>query len=86
MTFPMLGYLPFLLLRSKITKGVEMEYPMNTYKVWETELVKKHPIDSHAKWNEAEKKLRFDILSAQPVDGNDKQSSWLTLPRYGICQ
>ena len=38
----------------KITKGVEMEYPMNTYKVWE-QIGKKSPIDSHAKWNEAEK-------------------------------
>lgn len=63
----------------KITKGVEMEYPMSTYKVWE-QIGKKTPIDSHAKWNEVEKKLSFEILSAQPVDGSDKQSSWLTLP------
>lgn len=62
----------------KITKGIEMEYPMNTYRVWE-QIGKKSPIDSHAKWNEVEKKLSFEILSAQPVDGNDKQSSWLTL-------
>ena len=63
----------------KLTKGVEMEYPMNAYKVW-TQIGKKTPIDSHAKWNEVKKKLSFKILSAQPVDGNDKQSSWLTLP------
>lgn len=63
----------------KIIKGVEMVYPMNAYKVWE-QIGKKTPIDSHAKWNEVTKKLRFEILSAQPVDGNDKQSSWLTLP------
>lgn len=63
----------------KITKGVEMEYPMNAYKVW-TQIGKKTHIDSHAKWNEVKKKLRFEIMSAQPVDGNDKQSSWLTLP------
>ena len=63
----------------KITKGVEMKYPMNSYKVW-TQIGKKTPIGSHAKWNEVEKKLNFEILSAQPVDGNDKQSSWLTLP------
>lgn len=62
----------------KITKGVEMQYPMNTYKVWE-QIGKKSPIDSHSKWAEVEKKLRFEILSAQPVDGNDKQSAWLTL-------
>lgn len=62
----------------KITKGLEMKYPMNSYKVWE-QIGKKSQIDSHAKWSEVEKKLRFDILSAQPVDGNNKQSSWLTL-------
>lgn len=63
----------------KITKGVEMQYPMNAYKVWK-QVGKKSPIDSHAKWHEVEQKLCFEILSAQPVDGNDKQSSWLTLP------
>lgn len=63
----------------KITKGVEMEYPMNTYKRW-TQIGKKSSIDSHAKWDDVEKKLSYEILSAQPVDGNDRQSAWLTLP------
>ena len=63
----------------KITKGIEMEYPMNTYKVWE-QIGKKSLIDSHAKWNEVEKKLRFKIIFAQPVDDTNKQSPWLTLP------
>lgn len=62
----------------KIIKNIEMVYPMNAYKVWE-QVGKKTLIDSHAKWNEVKKKLRFEILSAQPVDGNDKQSPWLTL-------
>lgn len=62
----------------KITKAIEMKYPMNSYKMWK-QIGKKSSIDSHAKWNEVEKNLHFDILSAQPVDGNDKQSSWLTL-------
>ena len=62
----------------KIIKSIEMVYPMNAYKVWE-QVGKKTLIDSHAKWNEVKKKLRFEILSAQPVDGNDKQSPWLTL-------
>ncbi len=62
----------------KITKGIKMQYPLNTYKVWE-QIGKKSSIDTHAKWDEVEKKLSFKILSAQPVDGNDKQSSWLTL-------
>ena len=63
----------------KITKGVEMRYPMNSYKVWK-QIAKKSPIDSHAKWHEVEKKLSYSILVAQPVDSGDKQSSWLTLP------
>ena len=62
----------------KFTKGVKMRYPMNSYKVWE-QIGKKSLIDSHAKWNEVEEKLCFKILSAQPVDSNDEQSSWLTL-------
>ncbi|MEY8337449.1 N-6 DNA methylase [Lachnospiraceae bacterium 62-35] len=68
----------------KITKGMEMQYPMNAYKVWEQK-GKKSPIDSHAKWLEVEKMLHFTILSAQPVDRNDKQSSWLTLSDMGFA-
>jgi hypothetical protein len=62
----------------KIIKDVEMKYPMHTYRVWE-QAGRKSPLDSHAKWIDVEKKLTSHILSAQPVDGNDKQSSWLTL-------
>ncbi len=62
----------------KITKGVEMKYPMHTYRIWE-QVGRKSPLDSHAKWIDVEKKLTSHMLSAQPVDGNDKQSSWLTL-------
>ena len=62
----------------KITKGIEMQYPMHTYKAWK-QIGKKTPIDSHAKWNEVEKKLCYELLSAQPVDGSNRQSSWLTL-------
>ena len=62
----------------KITKGVSMKYPMTAYKVWKQKR-KKSYIDSHTKWNELESKLCFKVFSAQPVDGNDRQSSWLTL-------
>lgn len=62
----------------KITKGVEMKYPMHTYRVWK-QVGRKSSLDSHAKWADVEKKLTSHVLSAQPVDGNDKQSSWLTL-------
>lgn len=62
----------------KITKGKEMQYPMHTYKVWK-QIGKKSLLDSHAKWVDVEKKLTPHMLSAQPVDGTDIQSSWLTL-------
>lgn len=62
----------------KITKGTEMKYPMNAYKVWK-QIGKRSSIDSHAKWSQVVKNLNYDILSAQPVDGNDNQSSWLTM-------
>lgn len=62
----------------KITKGTEMKYPMHTYRVWK-QVGRKSSLDSHAKWADVEKKLTSHVLSAQPVDGNDKQSSWLTL-------
>lgn len=62
----------------KITKGIEMKYPMNTYKVWK-QIGKKVSIDSHAKWSQVVNILNYDILAAQPVDGNDRQSSWLTM-------
>lgn len=62
----------------KLKKGIEMKYPVHTYKVWE-QTGRKTSLDSHAKWVDVEKKLTWRMLSAQPVDGNDKQSSWLTL-------
>lgn len=62
----------------RITKGVEMKYPMHSYRIWE-QVGRKSLLDSHTKWVDVEKKLTSHMLSAQPVDGNDKQSSWLTL-------
>lgn len=63
----------------RITKGSKMEYPMSSYRVWK-QIGKKSIIDPHAKWNEVKKGLNVETLSAQPVDNNDKQSAWLTLP------
>lgn len=62
----------------KITKGIEMKYPMNAYRVWKQK-GKKSSIDSHAKWSQVVNNLNYDILSAQPVAGNDNQSAWLTM-------
>lgn len=62
----------------KITKGIEMKYPMKQYKVW-NQMGKKKLIDSHAKWSQVFENLSCEIFDAQPVDGRDKQSSWLTM-------
>lgn len=63
----------------KLTKGKETQYPLKAYKVWH-QPGRKAVIDSHAKWDEVEKLLSSELLSAQPVDQNDRQSAWLTLP------
>lgn len=63
----------------RITKGSKMKYPMNSYRVWK-QIGKKSIIDPHAKWNEVKKGLNVETLTAQPVDNNDNQSAWLTLP------
>ena len=62
----------------KIKKGTKTSYPMNNYKMW-SQFGRKTPIDSHAKWNEVQKKLESTTVSAQPVDASDMQSSWLTM-------
>lgn len=62
----------------KIKKGSKTSYPMKNYKMW-IQGGRKTPIDSHAKWNDVQKKLESVTVSAQPVDGNDLQSSWLTM-------
>ena len=68
----------------KFTKSVEMEYPMRNYKVW-SQVGKKTTIDSHAKWYQAAQNMTSETLDAQPVDGNDKQSSWLTMSDMGFA-
>lgn len=62
----------------KITKGVEMKYPLYQYKVWRQN-GGKSLIDSHAKWHQVVRKLSCELYTARPVDGNDRQSSWLTM-------
>ncbi len=68
----------------KIKKGSETSYPMKNYKIW-TQKGRKTPIDSHAKWNDVQNKLESVIVSAQPVDGNDIQSSWLTMSNMNFA-
>lgn len=62
----------------KFTKGIAMKYPMNAYNVWK-QIGKKSLIDSHAKWNQVIEGLDVKNMVAQPVDSNNKQSSWLTM-------
>lgn len=62
----------------KIKKGSITIYPMNNYRIWKQK-GKKTAFDSHAKWGDVKKQLDFSLLSAQPVDGNNLQSSWLTM-------
>lgn len=62
----------------KIKKGNETTYPMHNYRMW-SQIGRKTPIDSHAKWNDVQKKLESTTVSAQPVDSSDLQSSWLTM-------
>lgn len=68
----------------KIKKGCQMVYPMNHYNMW-FQIGKKASIDSHAKWIDVEKKFERKILSAQPVDRNDMQSSWLTMSNMNFA-
>lgn len=62
----------------KIKKGTRMTYPMDKYRMW-FQVGRKTTIDSHAKWDDVQKKLDSKTISAQPVSANDLQSSWLTM-------
>ena len=48
-------------------------------------IVNNFTIDSHAKWYQAAQNMTSETLDAQPVDGNDKQSSWLTMSDMGFA-
>ena len=60
-------------------KGNTMQYPMKDYIIW-TQKERRIKIDSHDKWDDVASKLDSKNLIAQPVDQNNKQSAWLTLP------
>lgn len=62
----------------KFKKGEVMKYPMNDYNVF-SQIGRKSKIDTHSNWEDVRKKLSVEVLSAQPVDMNNKQSAWLTL-------
>lgn len=62
----------------KFKKGIKMKYPMNKYIAY-SQVGTKSKIDSHATWNMITPFLEKKQLTAQPVDMNDIQSSWLTM-------
>ncbi len=62
----------------KFKKNIAMEYPMNDYNIF-SQVGRKSKIDTHSNWNDVNKKLSVEVLSAQPVDMSNNQSAWLTL-------
>lgn len=63
----------------KFNKGKPMHYPVDNYRVW-GHIGRKTTFDSHSKWSEILPLLKYSDLKAQPVDGSNSQSAWLTLP------
>lgn len=62
----------------KFKKNIAMEYPMNDYNMF-SQVGRRSKIDTHSSWEDVNKKLSVEVLSAQPVDMSNNQSAWLTL-------
>lgn len=62
----------------KFKKNIAMEYPMNDYNIF-SQVGRRSKIDTHSNWDDVNKKLSVEVLSAQPVDMSNNQSAWLTL-------
>lgn len=62
----------------KFKKNIAMEYPMNDYNMF-SQVGRRSKIDTHSNWDDVNKKLSVEVLSAQPVDMSNNQSAWLTL-------
>lgn len=62
-----------------IKKGQRMTYPLKNYQLWK-QIGRKSIIDPHKTWVEVNKMFESKMVMAQPVDLNDLQSAWLTLP------
>lgn len=62
----------------KFKKNIAMEYPMNDYNMI-FQVGRRSKIDTHSNWDDVNKKLSVEVLSAQPVDMSNNQSAWLTL-------
>ena len=62
----------------KFIKGKGMLYPMHAYRKY-IQIAGRKKIDSHQNWAQVASLLKYEDFDAQPVDGKDKQSAWLTL-------
>lgn len=62
----------------KFKKNIAMEYPMDDYNMF-SQVGRRSKIDTHSNWDDVNKKLSVEVLSAQPVDMSNNQSAWLTL-------
>lgn len=62
-----------------IKKGQKMIYPLKNYQLWK-QIGRKSAINPHKKWFEVKQLFESKMVMAQPVDQNDRQSAWLTLP------
>lgn len=62
----------------KFKKNIAMEYPMNDYNMF-SQVGRRSKIDTHSSWEDVNKKLSVEVLSARPVDMSNNQSAWLTL-------
>lgn len=62
----------------KFKKNIAMEYPIDDYNMF-SQVGRRSKIDTHSNWDDVNKKLSVEVLSAQPVDMSNNQSAWLTL-------
>lgn len=63
-------------------KGTPMVYPMENWYEWAQ--VESRDIDSHASLIDIIQNFHTTRLSARPVDENNSQSSWMTLPSQSL--
>lgn len=60
-----------------LQKGQETSYPMNNWYEWNYK--EKMNFEAHYTWQQVQKHIFSNQMSAQPIDLSDKQSAWLTL-------
>lgn len=56
-------------------------FPMNEWYSWNYKGKKKPKFNAHDDWNVVSKQLKNNVFSAQPVDLNNIQTAWLSMPQ-----